>query len=37
MSQNAGASKPTKRKSSSGPDYPDGDIIIIRKQSKKKS
>lgn len=37
MSQGAGASKTSKGKSSNRSEYPDGDIIIIRKQSKKKS
>ncbi len=35
MSQGAGAHKPTKVKSSQSSEFQDGDIIIIRKQSKK--
>jgi hypothetical protein len=36
MSQGAGANKPTKTKSPQASEYEDGDIIIIRKQTKKK-
>ncbi len=37
MSQGAGTHKPPKVKDTQESDFQDGDIIIIRKQSKKKS